>query len=278
MLRGVIWRSLLALLCASPLVVADEVRNQRTDYTAYTRPRGRVAAGPLKLELGLIDEVTVGTYVPPWFAFPALGAPVPNGYVKLRSWWPGPAALAVRGGALFIDGTAIAELADESASASVLALMGELDLSLRLSARLSLSAGLDYTHLAALGDAQQAATSLEGASTADTYNARLFAEWRLTRVFSLSLLLRYLIYQSPLEADTNLRGLALDVDGDLSAESSRARKRAAVVPGVAFDWEHWELALGVGYGVFALPALGIPTARAYPVVDLAFAYRFDLYD
>ena len=61
--------------------------NLRTDFTAYTRPKGRLAVGPFKAELGVIDEVTVGTYVPPWFAFTVIGTPMPNLYLKARSWW-----------------------------------------------------------------------------------------------------------------------------------------------------------------------------------------------
>jgi hypothetical protein len=257
---------------------ADERPNPRTDYTAYTRPGGRVSVGPLKAEFGIIDEITVGTYVPPWFAFPVLGVPIPNGYLKARSWWSGPITLALRGGLLFIDGTAIAELADEDASASVLESSGELDVSFRFSPRVTLSAGLDYNHLSALGDSTEEATTIEGASTADTWNSRLFFELGLTRVFSLTFLLRYLIYQSPVEADASTDGEVVSIDSNLSAESGAARKRFAGVAGFAFDWEHWELSLGIGYGVFPLPALGIPTSNAYPIVDFAFAYRFDLYD
>jgi len=29
--------------------------------------------------------------------------------------------------------------------------------------------------------------------------------------------------------------------------------------------------------VFYLPALGLATAKSWPVVDLGFAYRFDIY-
>lgn len=257
---------------------ADERPNQRTDYTAYTRPAGRVSFGPLKLELGLIDEITIGTYVPPWFAFPVLGSPVPNGYLKLRSWWSGPITLALRGGLLFIDGTAVAELADEDASASVLETSAEADISFRFGRAITLSAGVDYNHLHAVGDTEQAATQIEGASTADTWNSRLFLEWHLTRVFSLTVLLRYLIYQGPVDADADLEGTVVSIEGDLSAGTSVPRRRFAGVPGIAFDWQHWELYLGVGYGVFPLPVVGIPTSRAYPVVDFAFAYRFDLYD
>jgi len=256
---------------------AEAPSNERTDYTAYTRPGGRVAAGPLKLEFGLIDEITIGTYVPPWFAFPVLGVPIPNAYLKLRSWWGGPVAWAVRGGVLHIDGEGVAQLIDEDASAGVTALAAEVDATLHLNDSFSFSLGLDYAHLHATGDAEDSATSIEGASTADTWSARLFTEWHLSSVTALTLLLRYVAYQSPVGADVTVEEPAYTVDSDLSAESTATHRRGTVVPGVAFNWEHWELSAGLGLGVFPVPALGITTTRILPVFDFAFAFLFDLY-
>jgi hypothetical protein len=36
------------------------------------------------------------------------------------------------------------------------------------------------------------------------------------------------------------------VEGDLSGEPGHERERFAAVPGVSFDWDHWELYVGVG--------------------------------
>jgi hypothetical protein len=256
---------------------ADELDNPRTDYTAYTRPRGRLAVGPLKIEHGIIDEIMVGTVVPPWLAFPWLGVPVPNAYLKLRSSWWDPVTLSFRGALAFIDGRAIAELADENASASAISTTADIDVSWRIDARYSVSVGFDYAHLHAVGDTTYEATSVEGASVAHTYSARVFGEWRLTRVFALSLLVRYLIHQSPVRVRNDSQGGAITVSGDLSAEST-LRKRWTVVPGVSFLWPRWELCAGVGYGVFYLPMLGLASGKALPDVEFALSYFFDLYD
>jgi hypothetical protein len=95
-------------------------------------------------------------------------------------------------------------------------------------------------------------------------------------VFALTLLARYLAYQSPVNADATSETDAATVEGDLSAETTNQQHFTAV-GGVSFVWDRWELSGGVGYGVFYLPVLGLATAKAYPVVDLAAAYRFDLY-
>jgi len=274
---------LAAAVCLAPSLAsatedATPRQDRRTDFTAYTRPRGRAAVGPFKLELGIIDEVMIGTYVPPWLAFTLIGAPAPNLYFKARSWWSGPFTLAVRGGFLYLDGSGIADLANVDSSSNATSLTSEVDASLRLSARMALSLGAEYSHIEAVGGGESVATSIEGASMADAVNVRLFGQWQLTHVFGVTLLARYVAFQSPYGADIDSASPAVSIKGDLSAESSGARQRFAVVPGVSFDWPNWELYVGVGYGSFQLPAIGLPTSRAFPIIDLAVAYRFDLYD
>ena len=50
------------LLAWSAGAAAQQLENPRTDYTAYTRPRGRASVGFLKTDLGVIDEILIGTY------------------------------------------------------------------------------------------------------------------------------------------------------------------------------------------------------------------------
>lgn len=273
---------LTALLLAPSAAWAQDLpyhRPQpRTDFTAYTRPRGRAALGPLKVELGITDQIMVGSYVPPWFAFTLVGAPAPNLYLKVRDWWSGPLTLALRGGFLHLDGRQLDKLTDADASGGVTALLGEFDASLQPDAPLCLSFGVEFSHLAAAGQGSSADTSIEGASTGQAVQARLFGQWQLTRVVGLTLLLRYVAYQGPKSADISAERDGTTIDADLSSEPGERRERFAAVPGVSFDWEHWEFYVGVGYGALALPALGIPTTKAWPIVDLAVAFHFDLYD
>lgn len=266
----------VALLAWSAGASAQQLENPRTDYTAYTRPRGRASVGFFKTDLGVIDEVLIGTYPLPWFAFPWLKTTIPSVYAKVRSPWSGPLTLSLGGSFLYVNGKAVAQLADKDASASALSTTGSFDASYRFDQRFTLNLGLDFAKLSAVGDNKDEATSVEGASTANTFSTRLMGEWRLSRVFALTLLFRYLVYQSPISADSTSSTSAVTVTSDLSAEST-IQKRFTLVPGVSFEWEHWELNAGVGYGVFYLPVLGLASAKSWPVVDLAFAYRFDLY-
>jgi hypothetical protein len=264
------------LFAFSGTAQADQLEDPRTDYTAYTRPKGRAGVGPLKLDLGIIDEIMIGTYPLPWLAFPILKTPVPTGYLKLRSFWSGPFTLALGGGLTYVDAKAVAKLAHKNASASGLSSVAELDASYRIDERFTLSLGFDYAHLSAIGNTTEEATSVEGASTAHTYSTRLFGEWRLSRVFAVTLLLRYLIYQSPVKVDSTVGNDGSTVTADLSAEPTRQR-RFTVVPGVSFVFDRWEISTGVGYGVFYLPVLGLASTKSWPVLDFGFAYRFDLY-
>src|SRR6478752_5203367 len=179
-------------------------------HRVYAPERPRVP-GLLKTDLGIIDEVTIGTYPLPWLAFPLLKSTIPNVYAKVRSPWSGPLTLAIAGSFLFVDGKAIAQLADKSASASAISTTAEFDASYRFDHRFSLSVGLDYARLRAVGGKDDEATSVEGASSGHTYSTRLLGEWRLSRVFALSLLFRYLIYQSPINVDTSSSDSAVTV-------------------------------------------------------------------
>jgi len=265
-----------ATLALAGLAHADQFENPRTDYTAYTRPGGRAAVGPLKVELGIIDEITVGTFVVPWLAFPVLKVPIPNTYVKFRAPFSGPFSLAARGGVSYLADKAIAELSDNSKSGNALSLTADVDASYRFSRAVSVSVGMDYAHLQAIAGDSGEAASLEGASSAHTYSVRAFGEWRLNSVFAITLLFRYLIYQSPIDVNANSDSDSTSVEGDLSAEST-IQKHFTLVPGVSFVWDRWELSGGVGYGVFYIPSLGLASARSLPVVDFAVAYRFDLW-
>ncbi|HWP08186.1 MAG TPA: hypothetical protein VNN72_20730 [Polyangiaceae bacterium] len=276
MKRTLLLAVLMACMLLSGAVAAQQLENPRTDYAAYTRPKGRMAVGPFKVEHGIIDEIMVGTHPLPWFAFPFLGVPIPNGYLKLRTSWFEPLTFSVRGGLTYIDAKALAELADDSAEASALSVTSDFTASWKINEKFSLSAGFDYAHISAIGSSKDEAANIEGASTADTYSVRLFGEWRFTRVFAMTLLTRYLIYQSPIDTSSSTETDAVSVDTDLSAESTEQR-HFSIVPGVSFAWEHWELSGGVGYGIFYLPMLGLATAKRWPILDLSFAYRFDLY-
>jgi hypothetical protein len=130
--------------------------------------------------------------------------------------------------------------------------------------------------MSAVGGGGDEATKLEGASTADTYSTRLFGEWRFNRVFAMTLLLRYLVYQSPIDTSSSASSDSVTVESDLSAESTDQR-HFSIVPGVSFVWKKWELDAGVGYGIFYLPIVGLASGKLWPILDLSFAYRFDLY-
>jgi hypothetical protein len=265
-----------ALVTFGAAANAQQLDHPRTDYAAYTRPKGTLAVGPIKVEHGIIDEIMVGTYVPPWFAFPVLKVPIPSVYAKFRTSWWDPVTLSLRADVAYVSGTAIAELKDENASASGVSTTGDIAASWRIDERWSATLALDYARLRAIGESKDEAASVEGASTADTYSVRAFGEWRLTRVFAVTLLFRYLVYQSPISVDSTSESDSVSVDADLSAEGA-VQKRFSITPGVSFVWDHWELSGGVGYGVFYLPLLGLASAKSYPLIDFAAAYRFDLY-
>jgi hypothetical protein len=141
-----------------------------------------MAVGPFKLEHGIIDEIMVGTFVPAWLVFPWLEVPIPNVYLKLRTSWWDPITLSLRASFAYVDSKAIEQLADEPAKGSAISTTADFDASWRIDDRWSVSVGLDYAHIYAVGDKSDQATSVGGAGTAHTLSVRTLGEFRLTRV------------------------------------------------------------------------------------------------
>src|ERR1700754_4514856 len=95
---------LLSLVSASAF--ADQrPGHERTDFTAYTLRRNEFSVGLGNAAYGVIDQLEVGTYVLPWFAFPLLNAPVATGFVKLRDWFDGPLAVSLRATFIYLNAT-----------------------------------------------------------------------------------------------------------------------------------------------------------------------------
>jgi len=143
MRAGITLAALAACVGFAAAAGAQQLDNPRTDYTAYTRPQGTLAVGLFKVEHGIIDQITVGTYPLPWLAFPWLKVPVPSGYLKLRTSWFDPLTFSGRAGLTYIDAKAVAELADDNASGSALSLTADFAASYQINERFTLSLGFD---------------------------------------------------------------------------------------------------------------------------------------
>jgi hypothetical protein len=278
-------RSGVALFCVVALSIpciarADhEPGNERIDYTAYTLQQKELAAGIGTLAFGVLDELTVGTYVLPWFAFPVLKSPVATGFVKVRDWLHGPVAVSLRANFVYLNASGLSsEITDRSHSdVRVTVIPLELSSSWRISRAFTQSLQLDYVHAWLSGNLPQdssADTGLGGNSEASAVSLSALTEYRVSRTVALTVRGTVLLGSSDIVARATLQRRQTRVVANIGALADDRRVVANVIPGIALSWKNVNLQLGVGYGTNWLPYVAYPTRTSTVVPDVDLYLRF----
>jgi hypothetical protein len=268
--------TVVAVLCVCGSAHADrEWRSVRVKDTAYTLSAGEFSVGFFDLEAGLIDELTIGTYIAPWFVFPVLDAPIPTGFVKLRDWFHGPVAGSLRATFIYVSATALSAGLGEGSiiDADAIVVPLEAAASVQLGKRFTQSLALTYV-LTHAGGSQASSTSIAGAATASQLSLSALSEFRLTRVFALTLLARVLVARSNLRARVQGTQGSTMIDADIGVSTDYGRLVACVVPGIALHGTHLNFELGLGYGSWWLPIVELPLPFQGPVPELNFYVKF----
>jgi hypothetical protein len=259
---------------------ADQVPGEeRIDYTAYTLHRNEFSLGLGSAAYGVLDQVTVGTYVLPWFAFPLLRSPIISGYVKVRDWFSGPVTVALRGGFVYLNASGIsAELSNNSSSdVGFLAVPIELSASWRIRPIVSESLQLTWVHASIAGELPRGTSvdsGLGGASTATSMSLASLTEVRLTRVLALSVRGTLLLDLSDIDVRGRYERDGTQVAARLGARPDQPAIVGNVIPGVHFSWSNVNLQLGLGVGTNWLPFVALPTQVVTVVPDADFYVRF----
>jgi hypothetical protein len=152
-------------LVAAPAPAYHDAATPWVNGSAYTLRQWEASVSPWQLQLGVLDEVTVGTAWPIWFTFPWLGSPIPNASFKARSFFGGPLTFA----------------------------LGAVSASYRVNDPLGLNLELDYDATRAVGRDQS--IELQGTAVSKALYLRGMAEWRFARWGALQLKSRLLLYR-----------------------------------------------------------------------------------
>lgn len=252
---------------------------ERIDFTAYTLRQKEFSLGLGSAAFGVLDEVTVGTYVLPWFAFPVLQAPIASGYVKVRDWFSGPVAVALRGGFLYLNASELSDRISnqESGDVAFFAVPLELSASLRLAPVVTQSLQLNWVYARVAGEVPPETAvdvGLGGASRATSWSLSSLTEFRVTEVFALTLRGTVLLSFSDISVRADYEQNGTEVAANLNARPDRPDVVANLIPGVHFSWAHVNLHFGVGVGTNWLPFVGFPTQVVTVVPDADFYVRF----
>lgn len=249
---------LSSLLCAAQ-ALAEPREHQRIEDTAYTLPAGGFSLGVWSAEVGVSSLITVGTYLPAWFAFPVVDSPIFTGFVKLRAPLPGPLSLSVRLGVAYVDASRIAaEVSDGRATrAQVFAWPLELAATLALSEHVTQSISFDYVGFRLHASERDAVAGGGAASIAEASLASLL-QWRLTPTFALTFAGRLSLLQGAARIQAHLQRGATSLTAELGFRPYQGRVPWCVVPGVAFQFGRVNLEVGLGYGSYWLPIVQAP--------------------
>ncbi|HEX6275841.1 MAG TPA: hypothetical protein VFZ53_22520 [Polyangiaceae bacterium] len=274
-MRALLTFAVVASLLARPAAAYQTAGSERVDRTAYTLRGGELSLGVRTAELGIVDELLIGTYVPTWFAGPVLGEPIPTGFVKLRAPFDGSLAIAGRAAAVYVDADVLASnwLENDGSTASVWILPLSLAASYRFGPSFSQSAELTYVAVAAAGD-HEGEADIHGALTSTNVTLSTLSELRLSRVFALTLLAKLMVYRGDARVTTEFETETTHVDAELGADKPYSGVVAAVVPGFSLSFSHVNFELGAGYGHLWLPAVELPVRTRGLVPEANFYVRF----
>lgn len=255
---------------AAPALAYHTPTERVTDDSAYTLNRRELRIGLWKIEYGLLDSLTLGTYPLIWL-FKVANLSAKYEYVLNDRWSFGTRLSLAR-----LD---LQRLNEDSPPAALYTIPFELWASRRFGDRLSLSAGAIFSKVgvsgATEGEAQHDVdNSLEGAAAVTNLQLATTFEWRITRVTALQLHGRWLAYQDATASST----ITLHPDEYTTVEVVAAAETDAVdvanafsvLPSFIFSWNTFRLRLGLGYGNFNVPVINfvIPTRTLIPDFDL----------
>lgn len=278
-------RLTLHLFMLSATLIPREARadhrvgSERIDFTAYTLRERELSVGLGAAAFGVVDEVTVGTYIPLWFAFPLVNAPIASGFLKLRDWFHGPLAAALRAAFVYLPASFFSSTLsnDRTTRVGFVVVPVELSLSLRVSERFSQSLQLSWVYVGANGSVgrdERIELRIAGASAVTSLSLHLLSELRLSRLVALTLRESILLGSGDLLVRGQLERDGTTVDAQLGATQLYRGVVANIVPGLALSWSNINLHIGIGVGTNWLPFLGLPIRTIAVVPDLDFYVRF----
>ena len=264
--------ALAAVVAAPRIGLADHTFEDRiTDMTAYSLHDDEWRVGLWKVEYGLTETISVGTYTFPW------AIKMANATGKWNFWTSNQKdnemSAGVRLGFYTFD---LASLGGAESRLNIVPI--ELVGSYRRSTDLSLHGGFLLTNVSISGGAGD---SLQGGAAGDSTQMFGQVEWRWSHHTAFVVEARILTSQE-LTATTDVTSqvdefttIRVAARGGGNVSDAKAFKGAGFLSGAFhWSWGGWNLRTGLAYGNFIVPAANIvlPNKTVFPELDVY--YRF----
>jgi hypothetical protein len=235
------------------------------ERTAYMVGRHTLKFGILAFDYGIIQRLSIGSDPPSWTLRAFVHVWVPNLHVKYQILDQGRVAVAVQAAGYYANTTSVnidGHLIDVPLSAFV---------SVKVHPRITLHAEATYVYAHLFGTGNITNLQFNGATTSRTGQVGLIAQFRLTRIFSLTASGRFQVYTPdlPLSGSNSVDPFTTaTLNGQLVPAVDHPWQ---AVGGVAVLWRHFHMLLGAGYGHYFAPGLDIasPSRTVVPEASLA---------
>lgn len=249
-----------------------------TDQTAYTLRDGEWRLGLFRVEYGLWDSVSIGTYTVPW----ALAISSAMAKWRFYDTDSGRFSASTRLSVLALDFTKLkkrvgGDASEDDPSATLVVVPFELASSYRLNKDMTLSAEMVFTSVTLKGDGSKSSTDFEGAAATSNGQLGLTFEWRWSEVTALVLHARTLMYQTAQVAGNTV----VPVDDYTTIEIVGSGETDALdysassfVPSLQWSWSSLNLRAGMGYGNWNIPGINFVLPNKSVILDFDLYWRF----
>ncbi len=245
---------------------AEEEIPKLDERTAFMVGKGKLKLGILAFEYGILKQLSVGSDPPAWAARAVMKVWVPNAHLKYQILDRDPVALALLGAVYY------ARLDSRNdVNGHLIDVPLSLFATVKVHPRIHLHGEGTYifARVAGTGDLTQA--QFNGGAPLRAGQAGLMAQFRISRIVSLTATGRYQFYVAdiPFEGSGSLDPYTSStVRGQLTPG---VRHPWEVIGGVAVLWKHFHLIAGGGYGYYFIPGLDIPNTSRTFVPDLSLS-------
>jgi hypothetical protein len=258
-----------ALLASRDAAAYHDDDHRLLDHTAHTLDGFEFRIGLWQLDAGISKRVNIGTDTAPYVASFILKRFIPNVHGKVNLYRSPPLTLSLEARFYY------AFAGGDGANASIAIVPLTAYVSSDLTPDLSLHGEATYTTVGASATAHAQSLDAKGAVAVQSFQLGAMLEYRLTRVTALTLRGRLQPVFSPAVVRTTVtRDANTNASVDANLEPRYRGATAAVIGGVAFSWKNINLSLGVGYGSFFVPSLGVVLPGNSILPDGSFDVRF----
>jgi hypothetical protein len=262
-----------ALYALTPNAAAYHTKEQHvTDESAYTLRQTDLRVGIWKVQYGIVDSITAGSYIWPWFLR------VSNLHAKWRYWHDETWALSVFTGFYHLDTKNLSAVDEDTGNAVITVLPFELAASYRFNDRYTLTFAPVWTSVLVKGSLGN--DDLQGAGEGAVNNFQLTAtfEWRWSRVTALLFHGRYLLAQRAyVQGDVVLTPdefTTIEVHAAAQDDGVQFRGAGSLTTSFVFSWETFNLRAGLALGHYNVPGVNFVLGQPLVVPDLDVYWIF----